>query len=258
MSQMKFTDVGRGPAIIWIHGYPLSGEIFAPQTSIPGFRHIVPDLPGFGSSPASGTRATIDDFAGAIITLADDLVLTTFIVAGLSMGGYIALALVRKAAERITAVILLDTKETPDSEKARADRLSMIDKVEESGAAAAVESMLPKLLGAQTTISNPVLIQKSRRILESASAQGITSALSAMASRPDSTSIARSIRIPTLIIVGAEDTLTPPSDAERMHGLIRGSQLTVIPGAGHLTTLEQPELTSRTIQEFLAMNWTSS
>jgi len=251
MRQMKFTDNGQGPAILWIHGYPLSGRIFAPQTSIAGFRHIVPDLPGFGSSAASGSRATIDDFADAIIRLADELVLSRFVLAGLSMGGYIALAVIRKAAGRIAALILLDTKETPDSEKARAERLSTIDKVESSGTATVVESMLPKLLGAQTTESNPGLIRETRQILESASPEGICSALSAMAARPDSTATARSIKVPTLIIVGSEDTLTPPSDAERMHGLIEGSQLTIIPSAGHLPTLEQPEPTSRAIAEFL-------
>lgn len=248
---MKFTDKGHGPAIVWIHGYPLSGKIFTPQTSIPGFRHIVPDLPGFGSSPASGSRATIDDFANAIIRLADELVLEKFVLAGLSMGGYIALAVIRQARERVAAVILLDTRETADSEKVRSERLSMIDKVETSGTAAILESMLPKLLGKQTASSNPDLVSETRRILESASKEGVCSALSAMAARPDSTATARSIQVPALIIVGSEDTLTPPTDAERMHGLIEGSQLTIIPGAGHLPTLEQPELTSRTIREFL-------
>ena len=251
MTRMKFTDRGQGPAVVWIHGYPLSGKIFTPQTAIPGFRHIIPDLPGFGSSAAAGSRATMDDFANAIIRLADELVLEKFVLAGHSMGGYIALAVIRQAMERVAAVILLDSRETADSEKARAERLSMIDKVETSGTGVVVEFMLPKLLGSQTASSNPDLVSETRRILESASKEGICSALSAMAARPDSTATARSIQVPALIIVGSEDTLTPPTDAERMHGLIEGSQLTIIPGAGHLPTLEQPELTSRTIQEFL-------
>lgn len=251
MPQMKFTDSGQGPAIVWIHGYPLSGRIFAPQTSISGFRHIVPDLPGFGSSPAWRSRATIDDFADAITELADELVLEKFVMAGLSMGGYIAMAVMRKAAARISALILLDTRESPDSEKARAERLSTIDKVESSGTATLIETMLPKLLGPQTMESNPALVRETRQILESASPQGICSALSAMAARPDSTATALSIKVPTLIIVGSEDSLTPPSDSERMHTLIERSQLTIIPGAAHLPTLEQPELTSRAIAEFL-------
>ena len=248
---MKLIDRGNGPPIVWIHGYPLSGRIFTPQTSISGFRHIVPDLPGFGSSPADAARATMDDFADGIIGLADNLSLTKFIVAGLSMGGYIAFAVIRKAADRIAAVILLDTRETPDSDQVRADRMSMIARVEASGTNAVFESMLPKLLCAQTLRSNSVLVDETRRILESASPAGITSALSAMASRPDSTSTARSIKVPTLIIVGADDSLTPPSDSERMHALIEHSQLNIVQGAGHLTTLEQPELTSRAISEFL-------
>lgn len=248
---MKFSDRGSGPPILWIHGYPLSGRIFTHQASISGFRHIVPDLPGFGSSPADAARATMDDFADGIIRLADHLALPKFIVAGLSMGGYIAFAVIRKAAERIAAIILLDTRETPDSDQIRADRLSMIAKVEASGTSAVFEPMLPKLLAAQTLRSNSVLVAETRRILESASPAGITSALSAMAFRPDSTSTARSIKVPTLIIVGAEDSLTPPSDSERMHALIEDSQLTIVPGAGHLTTLEQPELTSHAIAEFL-------
>jgi len=251
MGLMKFIDSGRGPAVLWVHGYPLSGKIFAPQASIAGFRHVIPDLPGFGSSPSQGHRATIDDFADVVLSLADDRRVTRFVLAGLSMGGYIALAIMRKASDRVAGLILLDTKETADTEKARTERLSMIDTVEKTGAAAAVEAMLPKLLGEQTKRSNPTLVQEVRQILETASPEGITSALSAMASRPDSTDTARSISVPTLIIVGAEDTLTPPSDAERMLGLIEGSELAMIPGSGHLPTLENPKLTSKVIAEFL-------
>lgn len=252
MGLVKFIDSGRGPTVLWVHGYPLSGKIFASQSSMPGFRHVIPDLPGFGSTPARGPRSTIDDFADAVLKLADDRRVSRFVLAGHSMGGYIALAIMRKAADRVGALILLDTKEIADTDKARADRLKTIQEVEKGGPGVVVEAMLPKLLGAQTSRSNPALVREVRQILETASPDGITSALSAMASRPDSTAAARSTKVPTLIIAGADDTLTPVSDAERMHGLIEGSELVIIPGAGHLPTMENSQLTTGVIAEFLA------
>jgi pimeloyl-ACP methyl ester carboxylesterase len=233
--------------IIWIHGFPLSSRIFEPQKSFPGF---APDLPGFGSAAPPLPDMTMDDYARAVLAQMDREKIDRAIFAGLSMGGYICFALARIAPERMTGLILIDTRETPDNAEGKKGRYETIEKVKEKGVSVVVDSMLPKML---TPSAPPELVSEARKIMMSSSPAGVTAALKAMAERPDSTETLRAITVPTLIVVGDSDTITPPSDAERMASLAPNATLAVIAGAAHLSNLEQPDQFNHAVESFLAL-----
>ncbi|MFN2238862.1 MAG: alpha/beta fold hydrolase, partial [Thermoanaerobaculia bacterium] len=219
-STWRWTEKGLGTPVVWIHGFPLSSRVYDAQTSIEGVRHILPDLPGFGDSPAPSAPLSIDDYAGGILAIMDEAGVRSAVVAGLSMGGYIALALARLAMERLCGLILIDTKETPDSEEARQGRMASIEKVEAEGTGPVIDGMLPKMLTEETARGRQETVDEVRTIMESASPEGVKAALRAMAERPDASAVLPRIEVPTLVVVGREDSITPPSDAERMRQAI--------------------------------------
>lgn len=217
--------------IVWIHGFPLSSAVFERQRAIDGFDHVMPDLPGFGSTPPHEMN-TMDDYARFVLDRAPQKA----IFAGLSMGGYIAFAIARMAPERMSGLILIDTRETPDTDEARKGRYDTIEKVKAQGIAPVVDSMLPKMLSPNAP---PADRERVREIMSASSAEGVIAALGAMAQRPDSSDVLAAINVPTLIVVGDEDAITPPTDAERMARGIRNSKLVKIPRAAHLSNFEQ-------------------
>lgn len=245
-------DLGRGIPVLWIHGFPLSSAVYAPQETIPGARHIIPDLPGFGGTPPPTGEMTIDGYAEGILRIMDEKGIRSGVVAGLSMGGYIALSLARQAMERLCGLILIDTRETPDAPDARSKRLESIEGVRAAGTGSIVESMLPKMLTEETMKKNEKKALGVRRIMESASREGVIAALGAMARRGDSSDLLPRIEVPTLVVVGREDAIAPPSDAERMRNAIPGAELVLIENAAHLSNFERPEEFNRAAGEFLA------
>ena len=242
------TDQGAGTEILWIHGYPLSSRVFAKQLEIAGVRHIVPDLPGFGRSAAPERDLTIDDYARELIKLLGDRKVQRAYVAGLSMGGYIALAMARLAPERMRGLILIDTRETADTPETRQGRYESVEKVQSAGVRTVVDAMLPKMLTPSAPLS---LVEEARSIMTSSSAAGVTTALKAMAERPDSTALLPHLEMRTLIIVGDGDTITPPSDAARMAAAIPNAKLVTIKGAAHLSNLEKPDEFNKAVQLFV-------
>lgn len=251
-STWRWTEKGSGTPVVWIHGFPLSARVYDAQTSIEGVRHILPDLPGFGDSPAPSAPLSIDDYAGGILAIMDAAGVRSAVVAGLSMGGYVALAVARLAMERLCGLILIDTKETPDSDAARQGRMDSIEKVETAGTGSVIEGMLPKMLTEQTAREKRETVDQVRTIMESASAEGVKAAFRAMAERPDASAVLPRIEVPTLVIVGREDSITPPSDSERMRQAIPGAELVLIDKAAHLSNLENAEEFNRAAAKFLA------
>lgn len=245
---MFYTDQGAGTPVVWIHGFPLSSRVFQRQLEIPGVRHVMPDLPGFGRSAHDPGIATVDDYARRVRTLVDELDLQRVVFAGLSMGGYVCFALARIAAERMEGLILIDTRETADTPEARKDRFATIEKVSRQGGSVVADSMLPKML---TRSAPPELVDDVRTIMTSCSREGVMAALRAMADRPDSADLLRRIQVPTLIAVGDEDPITPKADAERMAGLLPQSTLVTIPRAAHLSNLERPREFNEAARNFL-------
>ncbi len=251
--RIHFTHEGQGEPVMLIHGFPLSAEMWRPQRAALSQRYNVCaiDLRGFGrSDPPTGTMS-IDTYADDIVALLDALGIGQTIVGGLSMGGYVVMALLRRHPERIKAVMLLDTKMTPDTAMGRQGRNAMIDQVREEGAEAIAATMLPKMLTPATVRDNSALSEHVRRLMASASVPGLIGALTALRDRPDSSMTLKNARIPGLIIVGDVDTLTPAGDAEAMRTAMYDACVVEIPGAAHLSTLEQPSAVDAALLAFL-------
>lgn len=248
---LAFRDSGHGRPIVWIHGFPHSSAIFEPQMTIGGVRHIRVDLPGFGASPPPAPGMAISGYAHEIVAVLDHLNIHRTIVAGISMGGYVLMELLRQAPQRIEGIILIDTRERADSDQAREDRYKTVAGIEKNGTQAVIDSMLPKMI-----------FQESRReaflnIMRTASAEGMVAAQRAMAGRLPSTATLRSVKMPALIVQGDHDPITSVEDARRMASLIPGSKLVIIQDAAHASNFDQPEIFNSAVTEFLAIRFGS-
>ncbi|MBI5649876.1 MAG: alpha/beta fold hydrolase [Chloroflexi bacterium] len=252
--EMGYDDTGgAGVPLVLIHGYPLDRTLWSAQTRAFAdiARVIAPDLRGFGESTLPGADATMDTYADDVRALLDALGIKNAIIAGLSMGGYIAFAFYRQHAHRVRALILADTRATADTPEGKLGRDASITLARDQGAGAIADAMVPKALTAQTLKSNRALTDATRDLLARQSVAAIITALGALRDRPDSTPTLAEISVPTLIIVGVEDAITPVRDAEMMRDAIRGARLAIIPNAGHLANIEQPDEFNRVVREFL-------
>ena len=167
------------------------------------------------------------------------------------MGGYIAFALWRRHPGLLRALVLADTKAGADDETARANRRAMIALVREKGAGAVADKMIAGMVGKTTREKNPDLVEAMHRMMALAPVDGIAGALEAMSTRPDSMPTLATIAVPTLVVVGEEDALTPVKEARALHAGIAGSRLEVIAGAGHVSNLERPAAFNHVVSEFL-------
>jgi len=217
-----------------------------------GWRVIAPQYRGFDGGAGEPAATSIDDYAGDVIDLLDALHINEAVVGGLSMGGYLAFAILRHAARYVHALVLADTKSPADTPEGVEGRKRMLQLVQEKGAAGVADEMIPKLLSETTRKTRPDIVDRVRTLVLSSSAEAIGGAVRALMTRPDSTPLLPTIHVPTLIVVGAEDSLTPPSAAHDMHRAIAGSDLVEIPAAGHLSNLEQPDQFQATLARFLA------
>lgn len=247
---MSYRDEGNGPPLLLVHAFPLGSAMWLPQISdlSPAYRVIAPDLRGFGSSTLDEDTPNLDRYADDLAELLDHLGINRVVLGGLSMGGYIAFAFLRRHRLRVSALILADTRPQPDSAETRNAREQNAQLALTHGAGTIADLMLPKLLAPQASTT---LQQQIRAIIETNDPQGIAAALRAMAARPDSTPLLATITVPTLVIVGAEDSLTPPTDARAMCAAIPQSCLVEIPGSGHLTNLETPEAFNTAVTRLL-------
>ncbi|HSL68781.1 MAG TPA: alpha/beta fold hydrolase, partial [Longimicrobiales bacterium] len=183
--------------------------------------------------------------------LLDHLGIKQAVVCGLSMGGYVALAFYRKYTARVRALVLASTRAGPDTAEARVGREQMATRLRAEGARAASESMLPKLISPETRRSRPELVDFLKEMIQSNAPEGMARAAEAMAIRPSSEELLRSIEIPVLIMHGTEDEVVPRGDAQMLARGIRGAKLQLLPDTGHLTNLEQPDSFNRFLNEFL-------
>jgi 3-oxoadipate enol-lactonase len=207
---------------------------------------------GVGTDPVpTGAAPSVDDYAGDVIDLLDALHVHEAVVVGLSMGGYVAFAMMRLASRYIHALVLADTRPQADTPEGLENRKRMVQLARERGVAAIADEMVPKLLGETTRRQRPDVVSRVRSLALSSSLDGVVGALEAMKTRPDSTPLLASIHVPTLVLVGDEDGITPPAVAEAMHRAIAGSQLVVVPGAGHLPNLEDPNAFDASLADFL-------
>lgn len=246
----------RGRAVgtlLLIHGFPLTARMWEPQLalSVHGWRVIAPQLRGFDGGPGDQSVTSMDDYAGDIIDLLDTLHVESAVIGGLSMGGYVTFALLRNAARYFRGVVLADTRPQADAPEGVQARERMLALVHSKGPAAVAEEMLPKLLGESTRRDRPAVVEQVRSLILSNGTEAVAGGISAMMTRPDSTPVLQAIHVPTLIVVGEEDTLTPPAFSAEMHRAIHGSELVTIPKAGHMSNLEQPEAFNNALARFL-------
>jgi 3-oxoadipate enol-lactonase len=246
-------DRPRGTLVL-LHAFPLNARMWEAQLALAdsGWRVIAPQLRGFDGGIGDPPASSVDDYAGDVIDLLDALHVQQAVIGGLSMGGYVAFALLRLAARYVQGLILADTRSQADTAEGIAGRARMLQLVQDKGPPAIADEMIPKLLGETTRQTRPAVVELVRSLVLSSSSEAIAGAIRALMTRPDSTPLVASIHVPALIVVGDEDTLTPPAASEEMHRAIAGSELVRIPQAGHLSSLEQPALFTAALAAFLS------
>jgi len=243
---------GEGPAVLLLHAFPLGLFMWDAQAEAlaPTHRVVRFDARGFGGSAPGDGPLTMDQIADDAALLLDRLGIDRAIVAGCSMGGYAALAFVRRHPQRLAGLVLQDTRSGADTEEAKGNRAALAARVLAEGPSAAADAFLPKLLGERTQRERPELVFRLRERILGTSAQGIANALHGLAGRPDSRETLTTIRVSTLVLVGAEDVLTPPAESEAMATAIPQSRLEVIAGAGHLANIERPDAFNEALLSF--------
>lgn len=244
-----YRDVGDGAPLLLLHGFPLTGASFWPQLDAPpaGVRLIVPDHRGFGQS-AFGPLS-MDAIAGDALKLLDLLKVQQASVGGVSMGGYAAMALLRLDPARVTRLVLIDTQCTADDDAGKARRLAVAAETEAKGMEPLVAAMMPKLIAPRAPDE---VRRRVEAMMRSVDPKTAAAASRAMGERADSRELLARFAGPALIVVGSEDPITPLAKAKEMAGLLAGSRLVVLEGAGHLANLEQPEPFNAALSEFLA------
>jgi pimeloyl-ACP methyl ester carboxylesterase len=251
--EIAYEAKGKGPAVLFLHAFPLGLVMWDAQAAAlaPTHQVIRFDARGFGASPPGEGLLTMERIADDAAALLDHLGVSQALACGCSMGGYAALAMVRRHADRLRGLVLQDTRAGADSAEGRRNRAVLAEKVRAEGATAAAEAFLPRLLGETTHRERPEVVARVREIILATSPRGIADALAGLAARADSTPTLREIRVPTLVVVGAEDQLTPVAEAEALHRGIAGSRLAVIARAGHLANLENPAEFNRELSGFV-------
>lgn len=249
---LAYDECGSGLPVVLLHGFPHDRTLWSPQMGafVDTCRCITPDLRGFGESCVEPPYS-VDRYADDVVELLDQLGLERAVIGGLSMGGYVAFALWRRHRARVRALILADTRAGADSDETRASRRAQIELVRSRGAAVLAAQAVPRQLGPRTRERYPDIVEVVRDIAARAPVEGIVGALEAMIARPDSTPTLATIRVPTLVLVGEDDELTPPAEATKIRDGIVGSRLEIIGGAGHLSNIERPAAFNHVLSEFL-------
>ena len=244
---------GTGPAVLFIHGYPLDRTLWRHQVEqLRGYRRIAPDLRGMGRSDAPDLGYSMGTYADDLGALLDALGIDEAVLCGISMGGYIALECVRRWRRRIRGLVLMDTRAEPDSAEARKARDASASAARERGTIAVAEAMLPKLFAAQTADAVGPAWSQVEAMVRGTPVAGIVGALSAMRDRPDSTPLLPSLGdLPVLVMSGEDDRIIPAAQARALAEGIPGARLQIVDGAGHLPPVERPAETTEILREFL-------
>ena len=248
-------EAGSGPAVVLLHAFPLNASMWALQREAlaPHHRVICPDQRGFGGTQLGHDDPSLDEVADDVVAALDARKVETFVLGGLSMGGYVAMAILRRHPERVSGLILADTKASADPPEAAANRRRIADAVIEAGnPSLLLDEVLPKLLGATTKERRPLVYGRVKALVERAPVYAVAWAQRAMAERPDSFDTLRAVPVPTLVVVGDEDQLSTPDEARAMADAVPDARFVTIPQAGHLSNVEAPEEFNAALLEFLA------
>ncbi|BFU94145.1 MAG: putative 3-oxoadipate enol-lactonase [Nitrospira sp.] len=249
--RLGYTDRGAGLPLVLLHAFPFNRTMWARQEALASrFRIITIDLRGHGESDAPAWRYSLGQYAADVQGLLDRLGVSRAVFVGLSMGGYLEFALYRHCPDLILGLVFADTRAEADRVEQVKWRFDLAQRTAAVGPSAVIDDMLPKLLSPKAYGRRPDLVEEVRAIIAAAPVHGIVGDLTAMAERPDSSELLSTIARPVLVIVGEDDVLTPPADAERIARGIPGARLVTIPDAGHLSNMEQPDLFNQALTEF--------
>ncbi|MFD0149083.1 alpha/beta fold hydrolase [Streptomyces sp. NPDC055721] len=252
-TRLYFEDRGSGPALLLVHGHPFDHTMWQPQIDRFSLTHrvIAPDLRGYGITPLGATALTeitdLGDFAEDLVDLLDDLGIEEAVVAGLSMGGQIAMELHRRHPERVRGLVLADTFPAAETEEGKAARNAMADRLLDEGMQGYADEVLDRMVAPYNTHAAPHV----HRMMCATDPVGAAAALRGRAERPDYRESLTTVAVPALVVVGRDDTYTPVEDAEEMHALLPDSTLAVIERAAHLPNLERPEEFDAVLDSYL-------
>lgn len=252
-AEISYEIRGKGPPVVLLHPFPCDHEFWNPIAAAldSRYRLILPDLRGHGDSEIGEGPALMSKHASDIARVVDaaDIGKAAFI--GCSIGGYILFEFWRRFRTRVTSLVLCDTRPQADTPEARSNRLKTAATVLEQGTEPFLETMIPKLIGRTTLSTRPDLVDGARAMMRKMSAEDIHQVQQGMAARPDSIADLKTINVPTLVAIGEEDVLSTVADGDLMRHNIAGSQLKVIPKAGHFAPWEQPEAVGKILRQFL-------
>jgi pimeloyl-ACP methyl ester carboxylesterase len=247
-------ETGSGRPVVLLHAFPLSSAMWLAQRESLGAvaRVITPDQRGFGGSPLGDDEPSLDAVADDVARLLDAKDLDRVVLGGLSMGGYVAMAFVRRHADRLAGLVLADTKASEDPAEGKQRRAQLATTVEsDAESTVLVDQVLPTLVGPTTIERRALVYGRVKALVQAAPPSAVAWASRAMAARPESFAALASVRVPALVVVGEEDTLSPPADAEAMAEALPNARLVRIPAAGHLTAVEAPEEFNAAFRDYL-------
>jgi 3-oxoadipate enol-lactonase len=250
---LNVVDQGSGAPLLLVHGFPLDHTMWRGQIDALSdvCRVIAPDQRGFGQSGAAD-KMSMESMADDLASLLDALgVAQPIVYCGLSMGGYIAWQFVKRHGDRLAKLILCDTRAAADTEEARKNRFATAEKVLAEGSHVVAEAMLPKLFADSTVAEQPTVVEQTRQVIEATAPATVAAALHAMAARIDATPMLPDVKLPTLVLCGEHDALTPATEMHQVAGAMPAAQYVEIAGAGHMAPLEKPEPINAAIRQFL-------
>ncbi|MCG8405300.1 MAG: alpha/beta hydrolase [Phycisphaerales bacterium] len=248
--RLAYQLFGEGEPILFVHGFPITWKLWehAVEPMRDAYRLIMPDLRGMGQSEATNgvTMATYADDLNALLDAVE--VREPVVLVGLSMGGYVLFEFCRRYPDRVRALVLADTRAEADTPESAQNRRVTAERVLTEGTHVVVEQMIDKIMGPQASSE---LRETWQSIMNATDPKGVAAALHAMSERPDSTPTLAEIKVPTLVVVGEDDAITPPSSARKIHEGIAGAQLKLIRDAGHMPPVEQPDGFVRVLRQFV-------
>jgi pimeloyl-ACP methyl ester carboxylesterase len=252
-AEIFYEVAGAGASVVLLHPFPVHHEFWLPVTKFLASRYrvIMPDLRGHGESGLGDGPATMQKHAADVSRVMTEAGIERAPVVGVSIGGYATFEFWRRFRERVSAIVLCNTKAPPDTPEARQSRLDSANQVLQRGPEPFFEGMLQKVLAESTRSSRPDLVEGALRMMRKMSAEDVAGVQRGMAERPDSVELLKTINVPTLIITGDEDKLTGVPEAELLRQNIQGSHMKVIARAGHYSAWEQPEETGKILRNFL-------
>jgi len=240
---------GHGPAMMLVHGYPLSGELFAKNRAVLARRYtaVTPDLRGFGSSTTPDTKGGVELYAKDMLAVMDHLSIKRAIIGGMSMGGPVVLEMYREAPQRFRGMVLIDSTTSPANDVEKAQWPGFGKQARDKGVASMIPVLMPQMLTTPTRTGNPALVKYIGGIVKKGSVNAAVGGGDTLANRPDSRPMMAHAKIPVLIVVGQDDPIYPLEMAQKMHQDIPHSHLVVVPGAAHAAIIEKPEACNRAL-----------